>query len=784
MTQPRLLGGRYELDGVVGRGGMAEVYRARDIRLDRLVAVKTLREDLARDQTFQARFRREAQSAASLNHPSIVAVYDTGEDAAGPTHVPYIVMEYVDGRTLRDLLRDDRRLLPERALEITDGVLRALDYSHRNGIVHRDIKPGNVMLTRSGDVKVMDFGIARAVSDAQATMTQTAQVIGTAQYLSPEQARGERVDARSDLYSTGCLLYELLTGRPPFLGDSPVAIAYQHVRENPVPPSRLDPEIPAWADAIVLKAMAKSPAERYQSANDMRNDIKRALSGMPVAAPTAMYGRTQRMGQATAMGGPTQAIPGYQYGPPEDTYGGRDDRGGRDGGRGRRTVLWWVLGALLVLAVLGGVAYAVLGGGGGKAVPIVTGDTLSQAQAAIAKAGLKSSVHFQPSDSVPKNHVIDTNPAGGNVVPAGSTVTIDVSSGPQKVSVPDVKGKSQAAATSQLQSAGFQVNVQTAQNSTAAPNTVVGQNPAPGTQVTKGSTVTIMVSPGGSKVPNVIGENVNLAQGQLQNAGFQVNIVYKQVTGVTDGTVLNQSPHSNGTYYPSGTVVTITVAQAASPTATPAPTASNTPTPTPSGTSISPPFPRDREVLSWRPARGPAGAVPQRATFGVSGGSTSRTATVARARSAAHQRPKPRSIGTGLRVRAAKPAIRVSAAATIAGPTRRLAVSAAARGSLPRARSDRYRDSHSTLNSVAKATTTPDSRIVIGVAWMCSRYSAPVAQPAATTVGRTASRASSGRRNAASRTASTTPRASRLSSTCARSSACRADAATTASPAG
>jgi len=212
MTQPRLLGGRYELDGVVGRGGMAEVYRARDIRLDRVVAVKTLRDDLARDQTFQARFRREAQSAASLNHPSIVAVYDTGEDGSSSSHVPYIVMEYVDGRTLRDLLRDDRRLLPERALEITDGVLRALDYSHRNGIVHRDIKPGNVMLTRTGDVKVMDFGIARAVSDAQATMTQTAQVIGTAQYLSPEQARGERVDARSDLYSTGCLLYELLTG--------------------------------------------------------------------------------------------------------------------------------------------------------------------------------------------------------------------------------------------------------------------------------------------------------------------------------------------------------------------------------------------------------------------------------------------------------------------------------------------------------------------------------------------------------------------------------------------
>src|SRR6202789_3116692 len=278
MTQPRLLGDRYELEGVVVRGGMAEVYQARDLRLDRTVAIKTLRTDLARDQTFQARFRREAQSAASLNHPSIVAVYDTGEDEDIPTGipVPYIVMEFVDGRTVRDLLQSDHRLLPERSLEIIDGVLGALDYSHQSGIVHRDIKPGNVMVTRNGDIKVMDFGIARAMSDTQATMTQTAQVIGTAQYLSPEQARGERVDARSDLYSTGCLMYELLTGRPPFTGDSPVAIAYQHVRENPIPPSRLDPELPPWADAIVLKAMAKSTSDRYQSAAEMQADIQRA----------------------------------------------------------------------------------------------------------------------------------------------------------------------------------------------------------------------------------------------------------------------------------------------------------------------------------------------------------------------------------------------------------------------------------------------------------------------------------------------------------------------------
>ena len=236
-SQPTLVGGRYELGELLGRGGMAEVRKGTDTRLGRIVAVKRLRTDLASDATFQARFRREAQSSASLNHPAIVAVYDTGEERApdGPgghtVAQPYIVMEFVAGRTLRDILREGRKILPERALEITSGVLSALDYSHRAGIIHRDIKPGNVMLTPSGDVKVMDFGIARAISDASSAMTQTAAVVGTAQYLSPEQARGETVDSRSDVYSTGCLLYELLTGRPPFIGDSPVAVAYQHVRE-------------------------------------------------------------------------------------------------------------------------------------------------------------------------------------------------------------------------------------------------------------------------------------------------------------------------------------------------------------------------------------------------------------------------------------------------------------------------------------------------------------------------------------------------------------------------
>ncbi|MGV9574894.1 Stk1 family PASTA domain-containing Ser/Thr kinase, partial [Streptomyces nigra] len=331
MEEPRRLGGRYELGQVLGRGGMAEVYLAHDTRLGRTVAVKTLRADLARDPSFQARFRREAQSAASLNHPAIVAVYDTGEDYIDNVSIPYIVMEYVDGSTLRELLHSGRKLLPERAMEMTIGILQGLEYAHRNGIVHRDIKPANVMLTRNGQVKVMDFGIARAMGDSGMTMTQTAAVIGTAQYLSPEQAKGEQVDARSDLYSTGCLLYELLTVRPPFVGDSPVAVAYQHVREEAQAPSVFDPEITPEMDAIVLKALTKDPNYRYQSADEMRADIEACLDGQPVAATAAMgsvgYGGYPDDQPTTALrqqdAGATSMLPPMN---PDDGGFGYDDR--------------------------------------------------------------------------------------------------------------------------------------------------------------------------------------------------------------------------------------------------------------------------------------------------------------------------------------------------------------------------------------------------------------------------------------------------------------------------
>ncbi|HEU5392980.1 MAG TPA: Stk1 family PASTA domain-containing Ser/Thr kinase [Streptosporangiaceae bacterium] len=579
MTQPRLLGGRYELDGVVGRGGMAEVYRARDIRLDRIVAIKTLRADLARDQIFQARFRREAQSAASLNHPSIVAVYDTGEDMATGVPVPYIVMEYVDGRTVRDLLQEGHRLLPERSLEIIDGVLRALDYSHQAGIVHRDIKPGNVMVTRNGDIKVMDFGIARAMSDAQATMTQTAQVIGTAQYLSPEQARGERVDSRSDLYSTGCLLYELLTGRPPFTGDSPVAIAYQHVRENPVPPSRVDPDVPPWADAIVLKAMAKSPADRYQTAADMRADLQRAASGMPVAAapPTRfdMYPQhTQRMGNTgTMVAGATSQIP-----PVEDyDYAGRgyDYGRGQNGGGGGRRWIPWVLGLVVVIGVVAGVAiYLLAGGGKTYAVPLVNGERVAVAQEQIRAAHLKSTVVSQPSSSVKKGLVIRSNPAEGNNVPANTVVTLYASSGAAPVSVPNVQGKQENDAASTLQNDGFTVAVQQDTTSTQPAGTVVNQNPAPGTQVPPGSKVTIFVS-GAASVPNVVGLSQASAEASLQSSGFKVAVeTVPGPDGTAPGTVWKQTPIANTTEAQGSTVTILVQPAAATPSGSPSAPAS------------------------------------------------------------------------------------------------------------------------------------------------------------------------------------------------------------------
>ncbi|MEU6713865.1 Stk1 family PASTA domain-containing Ser/Thr kinase [Nonomuraea sp. NPDC046802] len=601
MTQPRLLGGRYELDGVVGRGGMAEVYRARDIRLDRIVAIKTLRSDLARDHTFQARFRREAQSAASLNHPAVVAVYDTGEDTAEGAPVPYIVMEYVDGRTLRDLLRQDRRLLPERATELVDGILRALDYSHRGGIVHRDIKPANVMITRAGDVKVMDFGIARAMADNQATMTQTAQVIGTAQYLSPEQARGERVDARSDIYSTGCLLYELLTGQPPFTGDSPVAIAYQHVREEPIPPSQIDPEIPQWADAIVLKSMAKDPAHRYQSAGEMRADIQRAMSGMPTDAQTmAMTGGfnqgTRMMTATQAPAGPAtqrqNPVPPYEYG--EGEGGGRGGRRRANNGGGNtavKTALWIVI-PLLIIGGFIWVGYVVFGQGGSSTADTqVTIPVLASQESDFAKKQLEDlelTVEVvEQFDDADKGTVIKTEPAGNTKVNKQSTVKLFVSKGTEKIKVPDgLVGLQQAEAMAKLEEAGLRGSIKT-RASTRAQGTVLATEPKAGTSIEKDGTVTLFVPKDLSEVPDVTGLTVKDAQAQLKSAGLKSR-TSPQPSDQPEGTVIQMNP-GPGTKLPANTTITLVVSTGPEETAPPS---TDFPTETPTDEGV-PDLPTD-----------------------------------------------------------------------------------------------------------------------------------------------------------------------------------------------
>jgi len=587
MTQPRRLGDRYELDGVVGRGGMAEVYRARDIRLDRIVAIKTLRADLARDHIFQARFRREAQSAASLNHPSIVAVYDTGEDVSEGAPVPYIVMEYVDGRTLRDLLRADRRLLPERAAELVDGILRALDYSHRGGIVHRDIKPANIMITRNGDVKVMDFGIARAMADSAATMTQTAQVIGTAQYLSPEQARGERVDARSDLYSTGCVLYELLTGQPPFTGDSPVAIAYQHVREDPIPPSQIDPDIPPWADAIVLKAMAKDPAHRYQSAGEMRADIQRAMSGIPTDAQTMAlsanneYGSaTRTMMQPSGPGNPatqrTTAVPAYEY---SEEGGGRTGGGGRrrqqSGGNTAVKTAAWILIPLLVIGAFIGVGVMFLSSPGAPTAPtkVTIPQLVSQTEEAATKKltelGLTVKTVQAYDEEIPKGSVIETDPAADTEVEKATEVTLRISRGIEKVEVPSVLNMTTEEARQTLEDAGFKVSVQT-KASSRKQGIVFETLPGAGKKANKGSTVRIYVPKEAVEVPSVVNLTVEDATRALKEAGFKTKIS-EQPSDLPKGTVLSQSPEPGSKYQP-GTTITLVVSSGAPPQPTEQPT--------------------------------------------------------------------------------------------------------------------------------------------------------------------------------------------------------------------
>lgn len=576
MEEPRRLGGRYELGSVLGRGGMAEVYLAHDTRLGRTVAVKTLRADLARDPSFQARFRREAQSAASLNHPAIVAVYDTGEDYVDGVSLPYIVMEHVDGSTLRELLHSGRRLLPERTLEMTVGILQALEYSHRNGIVHRDIKPANVMLTRTGQVKVMDFGIARAMGDSGMTMTQTSAVIGTAQYLSPEQAKGEQVDARSDLYSTGCLLYELLTVRPPFIGDSPVAVAYQHVREEPQTPSVFDPEITPEMDAIVLKALVKDPDYRYQSADEMRADIEACLDGQPVAATAAMGAVGYGGGYG---GGDQQTASLHQHEsrrrPDGDAAAGEPER--RRLRRVRRapgatpaapkksntsTILLVVAGVLVLIgAILIGRSIFAYNDGNNSEVPVpqLVGKTLSEAEQLASNASVKVTESGSERCEQPKGAICSQNPESGKM-DQGETIQVVVSEGAPKVKVPDVTQKDVDNATRILKNDGFEVKTEEAESSEQDPGTVLDQNPKGGAKAEQKSTITLTIAKQSQiPVPDVTGQAADSAAAQLKTLGFTV--VRNQVDSDQPPAPSPLSPRPSSTQAAKGAQITLSVSK-------------------------------------------------------------------------------------------------------------------------------------------------------------------------------------------------------------------------------
>jgi beta-lactam-binding protein with PASTA domain/predicted Ser/Thr protein kinase len=586
-AEPSRVGGRYELGEMLGRGGMAEVRKGNDSRLGRIVAVKRLRTDLASDPTFQARFRREAQSAASLNHPAIVAVYDTGEEmSTDGTDVaqPYIVMEYVAGRTLREILREGRKILPERALEITSGVLSALDYSHRAGIVHRDIKPANVMLTPSGDVKVMDFGIARAIADASSTMTQTAAVVGTAQYLSPEQARGENVDSRSDVYSTGCLLYELLTGRPPFVGESPVSVAYQHVREPAAPPSTLDPDLPPEVDAIVMKALAKPVEERYQSAASMRADIERFLAGKPVVAPVV-----------PAVGTATTFLPEDR--PSESTSVFTGDTPERDERR-RRWPFWLlavgVLGLLIAAAIAGPMLFN--SAPEERSVPTLLNMTRAEAERALkANELVLGDIERRASTDVPRNRVISQTPDPGDFLPVGGEVDVLISSGKPEVVVPDVLGDDKEDARAELEAEQLRVKL-VRRNSDEEPGTVINTDPRPAERVAIDTLVTVFFSDGPEEVPNVVGMKEGAARKAIEDAGFDVSVDYDTETRAEKGIVLEQGPES-GTTQSEGSTVTIVVSDYEKPEPSPEPT----PEPTPTESPTTEPSPTESPTIGLGP---------------------------------------------------------------------------------------------------------------------------------------------------------------------------------------
>lgn len=541
----RVLAGRYEVGELIGRGGMAAVHIGYDSRLSRTVAIKLLRPDLAEDSTFHARFRREAQSAAALNHPAIVAVYDTGEevvtDSAGRTStLPFIVMEYVEGHTVRELLRDGAAVPIDEAIEITVGVLGALEYAHNEGIVHRDIKPGNVMLTPTGKVKVMDFGIARALADDAATMTQTNSVVGTAQYLSPEQARGESVDQRSDLYSAGCVLYELLTGRPPFQGESAVSVAYQHVREMPAPPSQVASDVPEELDRVVMKALAKNREERYQDANDFRADLLSYLRGGHVSAPATTQWLPVSASPTAAQSPATAVMPAAAMA----TTGTLPVTPPAENKNGKRWLIWLVLAGLVALAV--GVAAMMLStpDDGLVAVPDVTGRTQAEAAALITREGFEFvDGGTEASEDIDAGLATRSDPAADERLEPGSPVTVYFSAGAEAKAIPDVIGMTAAQARERLEAEGFVFGIPQTEDAPGEREGIVFRTDPPvGDEAPAGSEVVVFIASGKVELPDLAGQQQDAAVAKLDGLKLRYTIEQVESDNEPAGAVVSTSP--------------------------------------------------------------------------------------------------------------------------------------------------------------------------------------------------------------------------------------------------
>ncbi|WP_345762712.1 Stk1 family PASTA domain-containing Ser/Thr kinase [Diaminobutyricibacter sp. McL0608] len=554
----RLLAGRYQVGELIGRGGMSDVHRGTDTRLGRTVAIKLLKPSLATDPAFRTRFRQEAQAAARMAHPTIVRVFDAGEETVREPNgheaqLPFIVMEYVDGVLLKDLIKAGP-LDADEAVRIVEGILTALEYSHRAGVVHRDIKPGNIMITKAGQVKVMDFGIARAISDSSATVAQTTAILGTASYFSPEQAKGESVDARTDLYSTGVVFFEMLTGRPPFRGDTPVAVAYQHVSETPVAPSSINHKVSPALDVVVLHALSKDRFERYQTAAEFRADVETAGAGhVPIHKEVDPLSETLFGAPPSVVSGPEAAFRQLA----EDQSMVRTQR--------RPPVIWiWAGIAVMAVVVVAVLAWVLRLAPTNelpptsRAVPALAGQTIDQATATLEKDKLKWTQAQESSATYPEGQVVRTDPAAGIILSTGDTVTIYVSTGKKSVAVPDVHNMTEANAKAALTAAGFTLGPVTTQNSpNVAANVVISTDPAANANAHEGDPIGLTVSSGKVTLTDLVGQSIQAATGILAQLQLTANPQPDSSCPTEQGTLVHSQSLAPGDV-PQGSTVTIT----------------------------------------------------------------------------------------------------------------------------------------------------------------------------------------------------------------------------------